>query len=883
MQGPPTSADVWAKLKKDDAKNIVAWHTLLGHSADVSVVFGHLLTNTVLGARLSKLAGWDTLTQVHVQRLSFLAALHDIGKTCGGFQRRASGAPGTDHLTPLLAELDHDQVFAAQLFQVQKLQTWVGDPFALMNWVMALVGHHGSPVTEYNYHRTAWTTEDKQLAIIYSQIMLRLWFPKAITTADPFPMTPALQHAFNGVLTLADWIGSDPRFFPFDDPKYNLPETCRGNDKRAIESRAEFEYERARFLAKRAVKELQLYTKATKDKLEMPLTIADVLGVFDPYDMQKAVDNLPPAAGGSVAVLESDTGSGKTEAAIARFLKLYQAGEVDGMYFAVPTRSAATELHTRITNVVQNIFPNDWEPAVVQAVPGQAKADHNIGYRINPFDVKWADDYKLKGWAAESSKKYLAAPIAVGTVDQVLMSTLQTRHAHMRQSALLRHLIVVDEVHSSDTYMTELQSRVVSNHLRAGGHVLLMSATIASEARHKLITGEHPVSNSYNEAKRTPYPLVSFAEADSRMSVTQAYGKPLHAHKDDEQKKVQVSREPIAELPEEIASRAIDDAQSGAKVLIIRNTVRDCLATQEALENILSQGSPMLFKVKGAPAPHHSRYSASDRRALDKQIEQELGKGSPRKQGKIIVATSTVEQSLDIDAEVLYSDLCPADVLLQRIGRVHRHDNPRPKGYEVAKVIVLTQGKGCMTWAIRPEGPPKRSIGQGLGYIYSDLRALEATRRSVAMSPTWFIPRDNRRIVEQCAHSFMWSRLEKENPLWKKHSRWVDSRIKGDETTAGLFILDTDIPFSELKSFNALEEIARTRLGVDNFEANFEEAPKGPFGNKTHKLPIPGWMAGKGANSTMEPVLKTAVSASFTFTFNNRHYKYDRYGLQLIK
>ena len=124
------------------------------------------------------------------------------------------------------------------------------------------------------------------------------------------------------------------------------------------------------------------------------------------------------------------------------------------MYFALPTRVAATQLYERVQAFVQRVWPADVAPVVVRALPGYTAADGH-GYEPLPgFQVLWhdepGDDAAERRWAAESPKRYLAATIAVGTVDQALLGALQIKHAHLRQAMLSRSLLVVDEVHASD-------------------------------------------------------------------------------------------------------------------------------------------------------------------------------------------------------------------------------------------------------------------------------------------------------------------------------------------------------------------------------------------------------------------------------------------------
>ena len=170
---------------------------------------------------------------------------------------------------------------------------------------------------------------------------------------------------------------------------------------------------------------------------------------------------------------------------------MYQDGLVDGLYFALPTRSAASQLHQRVNRFISNLFPDGPKPEPVLAVPGYLKAGDFTGQHLSRYEVCWEDhaghDAVGKFWAAESAKRFLAAQIAVGTVDQAMMGALKVRHAHMRTACLARNLLVIDEVHASDTYMRAIIEALLDAHTDAGGYALLMSATLGSAARQSLL------------------------------------------------------------------------------------------------------------------------------------------------------------------------------------------------------------------------------------------------------------------------------------------------------------------------------------------------------------------------------------------------------------
>ena len=249
-----------------------------------------------------------------------------------------------------------------------------------------------------------------------------------------------------------------------------------------------------------------------------------------------------------------------------------------------------------------------------------------------------------------------------------MLAGLQVKHAHLRGSALSRSLLVIDEVHASDAYMTEILKRLLDGHLATGGYAMLMSATLGARARVRW-TGE--TLPKFGVAREVPYPAVWVGGENEPRTATDA----VHP----ETKAVYLETVPTMD-PAETAKRAILAAERGARVLVIRNTVRTAVATWRAVQEAGS--GPLLMQTAERPSLHHGRFAVEDRALLDQAVETALLPDKDREQrGCVVIGTQTLEQSLDIDADLLMADLCPMDVLLQRIGRLQRHDLLRPAGF----------------------------------------------------------------------------------------------------------------------------------------------------------------------------------------------------------
>ena len=882
----------WAKSEPREGypKRI---HLLEHHLADVGACFEALMAQPGIRRRLARSGDLDDLDVPAVARLSLLAAFHDIGKVNVGFQSRIwrdTDLPGgrrhqairwAGHyreLVPLM--VDEGSETGKRFFDCLE---WWND--AVNFWddcggetvcalFIAALSHHGQPLQldgdrALPHNSRLWTAIGdlepfEQLRRIGK--LARRWFPAAWESGGQLlPSKPEFQHHFLGLCTLADWIGSNSEdgWFPYcDEPDDNY-------------------MKRAREQARDAVRTVGLDIAEQRERFA---GAPDFPGLFPSIDgppnaIQQAVADSPLTE--PLVIVESETGSGKTEAALWRFARMYEAGLVDGLYFALPTRAAATQLHGRVTRFIEGMFPAGDAPEPVLAVPGYIRAGNIEGRHLQDYEVWWEDhpghDSRSRRWAAESSKRYLAAQIAVGTVDQAMMAALRVRHSHMRAACLSRNLLVVDEVHASDPYMTRIIKALLDAHLDAGGYALLMSATLGSAARRQWLgaLGPQPVQ----EAISAPYPAVSVRAADGESL--------LPAGGNGQDKSVHITDAPWISEFAQVAEIAIEAARSGGTVLVIRNTVSSALATQEALEQYAGGDHSLLFSVNGVATLHHSRFAPDDRRLLDAAVESRLGRdrvaGGLSNGGLVVVGTQTLEQSLDIDADLLVTDLCPVDVLLQRIGRLHRHHrDDRPSGYERPRCTVLTPDADDLSPLLHG-GPNRTGLGPH-GYVYEDLRVLEATRRLIAEYPQWDIPRMNRLLVERATHPEELESIVREvGDAWREHA----NRILGGELADGLTAASATVRrdksfFLDNREilFGSNEERIRTRLGDEGVEVEFDPPPASPFdaGRRIGSLTIANHLL-RGA-APDGPVAPAEIDGGFTFAIGVERYRYDRHGLR---
>jgi CRISPR-associated endonuclease/helicase Cas3 len=358
----------------------------------------------------------------------------------------------------------------------------------------------------------------------------------------------------------------------------------------------------------------------------------------------------------------------------------------------------------------------------------------------------------------------------------------------------------------------------------------------------------------------------------------------------DQPKTVQVAVEPLADNPEMMVRRALDAARSGARVLVLRNTVRDAVDTQTALEGILEASDrPLLFSVGDVLTLHHARFAREDRIRLDAAIDERFGK--PKVVGGVVaVATQTVQQSLDLDADLMFTDLAPMDVLLQRFGRLHRHrerDAFRPVGFDRPRAVVLTADDPLESYLRR--GGEARGR-HGAGSVYDDLLILEATLECLSSAGELRIPAQNRDLVERTTHPEALENLAtKLGGLWVEHLRRRQGRELAHRGIADLNVVERQRPFGEYAYEDDKDRRIATRLGEGDRRAMFASPPLGPFGAVVRELTLPAWFTqdAPGEELADPDLLPRDVRVDtgdygpcLRFTFATLPFTYDRLGLR---
>ncbi len=656
---------------------------------------------------------------------ALLAALHDVGKISPGFQQKCPAWMGHPHFQPEAAETNHAKV--SQWF----LQQWLGDNARkLKRWLMAVGAHHGQSQGPWIKDARGggvaigptggpeWQAARRELADTLAAFFGPGTSPPPLP--DTAPPNDAVLGLLAGLVAVADWIGSDERFFsPAVESPPLAPEARRARAARAVAAIG----------------------------LDQPPAVrsaafADLFpSLATPNALQQIAATRCRQPG--LWILEAPMGGGKTEAALLAASHLLADGRARGLYFALPTQTTSNRIFERIESWLASLLRDS---AALRLAHGASWLEDRdiiqVPPRAGPGDAaeKQENPWAAQSWFA-SARRALLAPFGVGTVDQALLGVVAARHFFVRLFGLAGKVVVLDEVHSYDLYTGTLLDLLIEQLLQLRCTVLVLSATLTRQRREELLAAARqalglsaaPVTDAAPpDAATDPYPLLTgVTAAESRIQVAvEPTPAPLRC-----------VRLRCEEIPFAAAAAAcVRRAEAGQVVLWVRNTVDAAQRSFAALCGALREGGPETALL-------HSRFPWFRRDALEAHWLKRLGKdAADRPRGAVLVATQVVEQSVDIDADFLLTDLAPTDMLLQRLGRLWRHPRPnRPN-----------QADGPEAWIHTPDcehfvtGDDLKARLRGLAPPYAAYVLLRTARewRRWAARGGIRLPADLRSILE---------------------------------------------------------------------------------------------------------------------------------------
>ena len=689
----PLYFQYWGKAKADEGDG-AAYHLLPYHCLDV-VAVADIWWQSSSSIRRSFIKSTALPEEKARAWVIFFIALHDYGKFDIRFQRKAPEAwkQANPELSKLKTKLSKDEIKkyyhgSAGLYwfyQDNRERFSEGDSDfyfddndeweAWLSWFAPVAGHHGVVPDDYekdneNYHLSNATSENlrdqfKLARLQWLNCLSDLFLsPVGLSLENCPPIFETTKNGQSAATMLAgfcsvcDWLGSSD-FFKYND------QACEDLEK------------------------LKLWYEQRLGIAENALQAAGVIGEIKPYQnidalikgnsprqIQCLVNDLTQQQ--SLTLIEASTGSGKTEAALAYAWQLLALGQAESIVFALPTQATANAMLKRLEEAASLLFAQETNVVL---------AHGRANYQQTFIDLKQASESKpAQGkeeawvqcglWLSQSRKRIFLGQIGVCTVDQVLVSVLPVKHKFVRGFGVGRSVLIIDEVHAYDSYMYGLLEAVLTQQRLAGGSAIMLSATLPFHQKQQLAKAWGSQLDNNNDA----YPLITQCH-ESEVKCFDLTELP-------EQKpgKLEIQLDLVA-LPhllpdDDFLKRLLSAVLEGAQVCLVCNLVADAQAIYQSLLEVvhneidLTVDQILLF---------HSRYTFTNRQQKEQKVLDLFGTEpmpkDARSKGHLLVATQVVEQSLDLDFDWMITQLCPVDLLFQRMGRLHRHKRSRPNNY----------------------------------------------------------------------------------------------------------------------------------------------------------------------------------------------------------
>lgn len=705
---------VWAKHDQESAGWLPLWRHLADSGAVAELLWERWLPESVKRVVREGLPGGEAQA---VKLVQFAAASHDIGKCTPAFACQVEELAGRmrDRGLDMLTAKEYGQArrlaphgLAGQLL----LQEWLRERHGLTarvsgQFAVVAGGHHGVPPESGQIHDVRLRPQLLRHTGAAEQVWRRTqfelldWCSELCDVTDELVLLKGVklsqpaQVLLTAVVILADWIASAPELFPY------APESwLEGGESRRLRAAWEGLELTAPWAPAEPVGSAEELFGA-----RFPQLAGAALRPVQDEAVRLAREMEP---GGGLLIVEAPMGEGKTEAALAAAEVLAARSGAGGLLLALPTRATSDAMFKRLRAWLDALpaeggagnwslvlahakaaLQSDWAGLLregnraISAVDPDGDAYGGGGHRWQPSGLhahQW-----LRG-----RKKQLLASFAVGTVDQVLFAGLKSRHLALRHLAVAGKVVLIDEVHAYDAYMNRYLDRTLEWLAAYRVPVVLLSATLPAARRRELAAAYAGADVARGvETAAGAYPLLT-AVAPGREAIT---ARPAAASG----RYAAVAVERLDDDVELLADRLEAELADGGCALVVRNTVARVLDASRVLRRRFGDGQVTVA---------HSRFLAADRAVNDVRLVERYGPGGTRPARHVVVASQVVEQSLDVSFDLLVTDLAPVDLVLQRMGRLHRHSAPsRPARLATPRCLIT----GVVDWTASPPSPVKGS------------------------------------------------------------------------------------------------------------------------------------------------------------------------------
>lgn len=583
--------------------------------------------------------------------MAYLVSLHDIGKIeyhfqCGwaGMKARMEDL-GVDRGYIGKETIRHERTGAAALRRIWQEQEQDDDSLEIFS---GMIGAH---------HQKNWGKESRSKDPFFGEPRRKLEENlRKRFLGDPEYQLPALPEKNEGVfeaillgmMILSDWIASGIMFADAED-------WIGGEDWEArVEHRAE------EFLSRSGLQ---------KKRIGWGNEFSDVWPWIPKAGMRLLQRGAEKISAGPkrhrLILMEAPMGEGKTEAGMYCAVQMLRRWNKDGFYVALPTAATSNQMATRMA---------DWFR--VLDIPKEVRLLHGMAWMIDecaPEETQNTEDHdEIARWLAPL-RRGLLGQFSVGTVDQAMLAVTKAKYGVLRLLGLSNKVLVIDEIHSYDVYMGEFIQRLLEWCRAMEIPVVMLSATLPPKLKAKLLAPytKQPLSRAY--------PLITAVCEDGTV-------EEVAIEKTVKNMAVSVELPPILNDPERIARKAAELTEQGGCICVLMNTVKQAQKVYTALKSVFD-GELMLF---------HAQFPAERRKEIEEDCIRKFGKNKTnRPQRAILVATQVVEQSLDVDFDAMLTAVAPIDLVLQRMGRIFRHDDTeRPAHLQSpAQFVLIPEGE----------------------------------------------------------------------------------------------------------------------------------------------------------------------------------------------
>ena len=654
---------IWAKTSKQDDGR---WHPLILHMLDVAVCAEAILAREPESTRERMAAIFDTTWDEARGWLLLVVACHDLGKASPGFQCKWKDMTGLQLPRSPNTDINHAFVSQVALAEFLRAQGW---PDELADLVSDAVGcHHGSRASPSTLEhlggdRSAvgkddWNNVRQGVVSALIDLFKPLKTPVKQKLSGPDFMLLA------GLTSFADWIGSNEEWFSF-----GTPEDC--HDLQAW-------FNERRQCADKALDAIGWEPRTPL--CSEPMTFQQVFD-FAPRPLQQAIaDALPDINTPAIILVEAPMGEGKTEAAFYAHLELQRRFGHRGLYVALPTKATGNAMFSRTLKFLRDQGVN--RKLDLQLLHGATLLNDTFQnlHLTGVHDETTGGEIRAGEWFTHK-KRALLSEYGVGTVDQALLPILPVRHNFVRLWGLANRVVVFDEIHAYDAYTGTLLIHLLRWLLALGSSVVLLSATLPPSIRRKLAG----VVSASLPPQEVEYP---------RLSVFQP-GRVTQRHfKADPSRRLTIKLQGV--LPDLPAIRAAleENLTNGGMGLALVNTVQRAQELYLSFprgESIEYGGQRVGKRLDDGTEIYlfHARFPADRRQQREDRALAIFGVDGKREGRKILIATQVAEQSLDLDFDLMVTDLAPIDLVLQRAGRLWRH---KRESRAVAEPILLVAG-----------------------------------------------------------------------------------------------------------------------------------------------------------------------------------------------